>query len=62
MGLKLEIEPTIFLNGEVAIKVGLEVSSIVDKLTTKQGSVAYTVGNRNASTVLRLKDGENQIC
>jgi len=61
VGLKLEIEPTIFLNGEVAIKVGLEVSSIVDKLTTKQGSVAYTVGNRNASTVLRLKDGENQI-
>jgi general secretion pathway protein D len=61
VGLKLEIEPTIYLNSDVAIRVSLEVSSIVDKLVSKQGSVAYTVGNRNASTVLRLKDGENQI-
>ena len=62
VGLKLEVEPTIFLNNEVAIKVGLEVSNIVksEKIANTDTTV-YTVGNRNASTILRLKDGENQI-
>jgi general secretion pathway protein D len=61
VGLKLDVEPTIYLDGEVAIKVALEVSNIVSQLTTKSGSVAYRIGTRNASTVLRLKDGENQV-
>jgi len=62
VGLKLEVEPTIFLNNEVAIKIGLEVSNIVksEKIANTDTTV-YTVGNRNASTILRLKDGENQI-
>jgi len=62
VGLKLEVEPTIFLNNEIAIKVGLEVSNIVksEKIAGTETTI-FTVGNRNASTVLRLKDGENQI-
>lgn len=61
VGLKLEVEPTIYLDGEVAIKVALEVSNIISQVQTKQGSVAFQIGTRNAQTVLRLKDGENQV-
>jgi len=62
VGLKLEVEPTIFLNNEISIKIGLEVSNIVksEKIAGTETTI-FTVGNRNASTILRLKDGENQI-
>jgi len=61
VGLKLDVEPTIYLDGEVAIKIALEVSSVVNQLQTKSGSLAYQIGTRTAQTVLRLKDGENQV-
>jgi len=61
VGLKLEVEPTIYLDNEVAIKIALEVSSIISQQQTKLGSVAYQLGNRTAQTVLRLKDGETQV-
>lgn len=61
VGLKLEVEPTISPDDEVLMKVGLEVSNILNQLQTKSGSIAYEIGTRNANTVLRLKDGENQV-
>lgn len=61
VGLKLEVEPTIHLEGDVAIKVGLEVSNIVREVPTTGGGLAYQVGTRNAATVLRLRDGETQV-
>ncbi|WP_398492808.1 cohesin domain-containing protein [Variovorax sp.] len=61
VGLKLEVEPNIYLDEEVAIKVNLEVSSLVREILSKSGSLAYQIGTRGASTVLRLKDGETQI-
>lgn len=61
VGLKLEVQPTVNADNEVAIKVSLEVSSIVDQIQTKSGSLAYRLGTRNASTLLKLRDGENQI-
>lgn len=61
VGLKLEVEPTIYIDGEVAIKVALEVSNIVEQLATKSGTLAYRIGTRSAQTVLRLRDGENQV-
>lgn len=61
VGLKLEVEPNIFLDGEVAIKVKLEVSNLVREIVSKSGTLAYQIGTRSASTVLRLKDGEMQI-
>jgi general secretion pathway protein D len=60
-GLKLEVEPNIFPDGEVAIKIALEVSNIADRITTRSGTIAYQLGTRSAATVLRLKDGENQV-
>lgn len=61
VGLKLEVEPTVYLDNEVAIKVALEVSSIISQQQTKAGSLAYQLGTRTAQTSLRLKDGENQV-
>lgn len=61
VGLKLDVEPQVYLDSDVGIKVGLEVSSIVREIRGQSGSLTYQVGTRNASTVLRLKDGETQI-
>lgn len=60
VGLKLEVEPTIHLDEDVAIKVNLEVSSLVREVTTKSGSLSYQIGTRSANTVLRLHNGETQ--
>lgn len=60
-GLKLDVEPQIYLENDVSIKVGLEVSNIVKEVTIAPGTIAYQIGTRNASTVLRLKDGETQV-
>lgn len=59
-GLKLDVEPNIHLEDEVAIKVQLEVSSILEQINVS-GTVAYRLGTRNAATTLRLKDGETQV-
>jgi general secretion pathway protein D len=60
VGLTLEVQPTVYLDGDVAIKLGMEVSSITNTVVVA-GTQAYTIGTRNANTVLRLKDGETQI-
>jgi general secretion pathway protein D len=61
VGLKVELTPTISIDNEVVIKVSMEVSSVSKTITTSSGTTAYQIGTRSASTVLRLKDGENQI-
>ncbi len=59
-GLKLDVEPNIYLRDEVAIKVGLEVSNITQTLNVS-GTIAYQLGTRNAATVLQIKNGETAI-
>ncbi len=61
VGIILDVEPTIYLDGDVAIRISLDVSSIVDKIKTANGSEVYRLSTRNASTMLRLKDGETQL-
>jgi general secretion pathway protein D len=61
VGLKLEVEPVVNLDDHVSIKMALEVSTIGAPSTTKNGSVVYQIGTRNASTLLSLKDGETQV-
>ena len=62
VGLKLEVEPLIYLEDEVGIKVGLEVSNIVREVrAASSGSLTYQIGTRNATTNLRLRDGETQV-
>ncbi|MCB5188732.1 secretin and TonB N-terminal domain-containing protein [Methylobacillus caricis] len=61
VGLKLEAEPRITLDDFVNIKIALEVSSLGSSTTLSGGGVVYQIGTRNASTLLRLKNGETQI-
>ena len=61
VGLKVEVEPTIYLEDEVGIRVALEVSNLLSEVRSRAGTLAYQIGTRNAATVLRLKDGETQI-
>ncbi|MDH4259668.1 MAG: cohesin domain-containing protein [Gammaproteobacteria bacterium] len=61
VGLTLEVQPDIYLDGDVAIKVNLEVSNIIRAIESEGGTLAYQIGTRNASTLLRLKDGETQV-
>lgn len=61
VGLKLEAEPRITLDDYVNIKIALEVSSLGTSTTLQGGGVVYQIGTRNASTLLRLRNGETQI-
>jgi general secretion pathway protein D len=61
VGLKLDVEPVIYRGNDISIKVSMEVSTISGSQTTKLGTVAYSFGTRNATTTLRLKDGETQV-
>ncbi|MCW5631789.1 MAG: general secretion pathway protein GspD [Rubrivivax sp.] len=61
VGLRLDVEPIVYPDGEVAIRIALEVSNLIGQIQTKSGSVAYQIGTRSAQTVLRLNDGENQV-
>lgn len=60
VGLKLDVEPQVYLEGDVAIKVGMEVSNIAQEVRSNSGTLTYQLGSRNANTVLRLRDGETQ--
>ncbi len=61
VGLKLEVEPSVQLDNDVVMKVNLEVSNLIGQVNGPQGSIAYRVGTRNATTSLRLRDGETQV-
>jgi general secretion pathway protein D len=61
VGLTLNVEPTIYPDNNVGIKLTLEVSSILNTITTQTGTSAYEIGTRTAVTSLRLKDGETDV-
>jgi general secretion pathway protein D len=63
VGLKLDVEPSVQLDGEVIIKVALEVSNLLREVDGPAGSAskAYEVGTRITTTSLRLKDGQTQV-
>ena len=64
VGVKVNAEPTIQLNNEISIKLGLEVSSIISRETVggkDSATTVVTIGTRNLDTVLSLKDGETSV-
>jgi general secretion pathway protein D len=62
VGIKLDVEPHVYLEGDVGINLNIEVSNIVKEISNAvSGSVAYQIGTRSAQTSLRLRDGETQI-
>jgi general secretion pathway protein D len=63
VGLKLDVEPNVYLDDQVAMKVGLEVSNIVKEIrpVSNTGTLTYQIGTRNTATVLRVANGETQV-
>jgi general secretion pathway protein D len=61
VGVKLDIEPRIQLDGTVVTNLSLEVSSVTEKTTTANGSLALSISTTNAQTALTLKDGERTV-
>jgi general secretion pathway protein D len=66
VGIKLEVEPQVYRDNDVGIKLNLEVSNITNTISSSNSqsglsSLAYQIGTRSATTSLRMKDGETQI-
>ncbi|WP_416053312.1 secretin N-terminal domain-containing protein [Cupriavidus basilensis] len=66
VGIKLEVEPQVYRDDDVGIKISLEVSNITKTISSSNAqtglsSLAYQIGTRSASTSLRLRDGETQV-
>lgn len=62
VGIKLDVEPVVHRDSDVAIKLTLEVSSIVKEILNPiSGTQAFQIGTRTASTLLQLRDGETQV-
>lgn len=61
VGVKLDIEPQIQLNNTVVTNLSLEVSSVTEKNTTANGSLALSISTTNAQTLLTLKNGERTV-
>ena len=60
VGIKLEVEPHVYADGDVGIKINLDVSNVTGELKTESGQ-AYKIGTRSTQSVLRLHDGETQV-
>lgn len=60
VGIKLDIEPTVQLDGTVVTKVSLEVSSKGAAVAGTKSTV-FPITTTNAQTALTLKDGERTV-
>ncbi len=61
VGIKLEVEPVVYPDDDVSISLNLEVSALGAQTKTASGTIAYQISTRDASTLLRLHDGETQL-
>ncbi|GHD66144.1 secretin N-terminal domain-containing protein [Jeongeupia chitinilytica] len=61
VGLTLNVEPTLGTDGDVGVKVQLEVSNVTGTIKTQTGLIAYQIGTRRAETNMSGRDGETQI-
>ncbi len=60
IGIRLNVEPMIYLDNSSLLKIGLEVSSLGENLGTAN-EPAFRIGTRNAESVMLLRDGETAI-
>lgn len=60
IGIRLQVTPDIHLDNSVTVSMSLEVSSLGQNLGTAS-EPAFSIGTRNADTVMLLKDGETAI-
>ncbi len=60
VGLSLAVEPIINNDNEIQVKLTLDVSNIVQTITTNSGLVVYQIGTRTADTVMTVHNNETQ--
>ncbi len=62
-GVKLDVEPTIHLTGEITIKMKVEVTRIGEQVTLQDSPLInqFRFGTRTAETTLNMRDGETVI-
>ena len=60
VGIKLTVEPSVHLDNSATVKVTLEVSSLGQNLGTAT-EPAFSIGTRNAESIMTLRDGETAI-
>lgn len=61
VGVKLDIEPEIQLDGSVVTKLNLEVSNVTERSRTEKGTLVLSISTTNALSSLVLKDGERTV-
>lgn len=61
VGVKLDVEPTIQLDGSIVTKVALEVSNATRLAPLKSGTTPLLINTTNAQTTLTLQDGERTV-
>ncbi len=62
-GVKVDVEPSIHLTGQVTIKLKVEVTRLGDQVTLQDNPpiTQFRFGTRSAQTTLNLRDGETVI-
>ena len=61
VGIRLDIEPRVHHNGEITLKVKVEVSDISREIQAAGGQSQPVIGTRTIDTKIRLKDGETNF-
>jgi len=61
VGVKLDVEPVIQLDGTIITKISLEVSDATELTPLESGTTPLRIDTTNAQTVLTLKDGERTV-
>ena len=63
VGVKVNVEPSIHLTGQVTIKLKVEVTRLGDRVTLQDNPsiTQFRFGTRTAETTLNLRDGETVI-
>jgi general secretion pathway protein D len=61
IGIRMTVEPTIYLDNSAMVKLSLEVSSLGENLAIGGNEQAFRIGTRNAETFMLLRDGETAI-
>jgi general secretion pathway protein D len=60
IGIRLNVQPQIYIDNSALVKMGLEVSTLGQNLGTPD-EPAFSIGTRNAQTYMLLRDGETAI-
>ncbi|MGH2348629.1 MAG: secretin N-terminal domain-containing protein [bacterium] len=61
VGVKLEVTPRINADGLMTVNIKPEVSSVVEIITTTQGTRAPRIATRSAETTLTVADGQSIV-